>query len=66
MESKQIAQQPKMYSIGYYILPITMGYSNTYYCTEVAMNEDEAKRIFKSHMPDNCRINTVHEIKVKY
>jgi len=63
---KNIAASPKMYSIGYYILPITHTNSNTYYCTEIAMNENEAKTMFSSHMPDNCRINTVSEIKIKY
>lgn len=60
-----IAQTPKIYIVGYYILTITASNSNTYYCTEVAMNEDEAKRMFFSHMPDNYRINTVIEIKLK-
>jgi hypothetical protein len=60
-----IAQALKMYSIGYYILPITPSNSNIQYCTEVAVNEEEAKLMFSSHMPDNCRINTVSEIVKK-
>lgn len=63
MENKKIADSPKMFSVGYYILPITHGHSNTYFCTEIALNEDEARRMFLSHMPDNCRINTINEIK---
>lgn len=63
---KSIADTPKMFSVGYYILPITPSNSNTYYCTECAYNEDEARRMFKSHMPDNCRINTVNQIKAKH
>lgn len=62
---KSIADTPKMYSVGYYILPITHGNSNTYFCTEIAMNEDEARRMFISHMPKDCRINTINEIKAK-